>query len=163
MCARTARAWATHIDRHTHTHTGTAWVNEQNDGGLATSATGKQERHTQSTRTHPCGLVYTHTHTHTQRMHSYCYRSDMGRPCTSACACAAVASVRKDCEGHCRVCVCVCVCVCTQLVDKVVQSCPIDYRRRLYSSVALCGGTACMRHLPRRLEVRVCLLGPLDT
>ncbi len=41
-----------------------------------------------------------------------------------------------------------------QLVDQVVQQCPIDMRRPLYASVALSGGTSGIRNFARRVHVR---------
>lgn len=38
------------------------------------------------------------------------------------------------------------------VVDRTIQSCPIDTRRALYSYISLSGGSTMFRHFPRRLE-----------
>jgi actin-related protein 3 len=38
------------------------------------------------------------------------------------------------------------------LVDRVIQSCPIDTRRKLYSNIVLSGGSTMFKHFGRRLE-----------
>lgn len=53
-----------------------------------------------------------------------------------------------------RLAACVCCHVTySQLVDGVVQSCPIDARRPLYSCVALTGGSSAIRRLGKRVQV----------
>lgn len=38
------------------------------------------------------------------------------------------------------------------VVDRTIQSCPIDVRRSLYNYISLSGGSTMFRHFPRRLE-----------
>jgi actin-related protein 3 len=42
-----------------------------------------------------------------------------------------------------------------ELVDKVIQLCPIDTRRQLYSNIALSGGSTLFKGFKERLERRV--------
>ncbi len=42
-----------------------------------------------------------------------------------------------------------------ELVDKVIQLCPIDTRRQLYSNIALSGGSTLFKGFKDRLERRV--------
>ena len=42
-----------------------------------------------------------------------------------------------------------------ELIDKVIQLCPIDTRRQLYSNIALSGGSTLFRGFNERLERRV--------
>jgi len=39
-----------------------------------------------------------------------------------------------------------------EVVDKTIQSCPIDTRRKLYGYITLSGGSTMYKHFPRRLE-----------
>ena len=39
-----------------------------------------------------------------------------------------------------------------QAVDEVVQTCPIDYKRRLYKNVVICGGSSLFVHFRNRLQ-----------
>jgi len=39
-----------------------------------------------------------------------------------------------------------------QVVDNCIQQCPIDYRRRLYGNVVLCGGSTTFTHFKERLQ-----------
>jgi actin-related protein len=45
---------------------------------------------------------------------------------------------------------------------RVVNSCPIDYRRRLFGSVVLAGGSTLFRGFPQRLEAEVLTLAAED-
>ena len=42
-----------------------------------------------------------------------------------------------------------------ELIDKVIQLCPIDTRRQLYSNIALSGGSTLFKGFNERLERRV--------
>lgn len=42
-----------------------------------------------------------------------------------------------------------------EMVDKVIQLCPIDTRRKLYSNIALSGGSTLFKGFNDRLERRV--------
>lgn len=42
-----------------------------------------------------------------------------------------------------------------ELVDKVVQLCPIDVRRKLYSNIALSGGSTLFKGFKERLETGI--------
>lgn len=42
-----------------------------------------------------------------------------------------------------------------ELVDKVIQLCPIDCRRKLYDNIALSGGSTLFKGFKDRLERRV--------
>jgi len=42
-----------------------------------------------------------------------------------------------------------------ELIDKVIQLCPIDTRRQLYSNIALSGGSTLFKGFKSRLERRV--------
>ena len=42
-----------------------------------------------------------------------------------------------------------------ELVDNVIQLCPIDTRRKLYSNIALSGGSTLFRGFKERLERRI--------
>lgn len=39
-----------------------------------------------------------------------------------------------------------------ELIDITVQSCPVDYRRRLYSNIVLSGGSTRFKHFEKRLQ-----------
>lgn len=39
-----------------------------------------------------------------------------------------------------------------ELLDITVQSCPVDYRRRLYSNIVLSGGSTMFKHFNKRIE-----------
>ena len=39
-----------------------------------------------------------------------------------------------------------------ETVDNTIQQCPIDYRRKLYSNIAMSGGSTQFKHFDRRLE-----------
>ena len=40
-----------------------------------------------------------------------------------------------------------------EIIDLTVQSCPVDYRRRLYSNIVLSGGSTMFKNFERRLEL----------
>lgn len=42
-----------------------------------------------------------------------------------------------------------------ELVDKVIQLCPIDSRRKLYNNIALSGGSTLFKGFKERLEASV--------
>jgi actin-related protein 3 len=42
-----------------------------------------------------------------------------------------------------------------ELVDKVIQLCPIDCRRKLYDNIALSGGSTLFKGFKERLQRRV--------